>query len=359
LRNTFIARYGVALIAAAILAACSGNQSVTPPTTPFSPQAARPIGNAAHQPQVITVTGENLALARTLRFGKPRIMYPPFKNPFANAVRPQTPGYPMDMSCPFPIGGYSSGTCTTMPSATAYNVYVSPNGKKCTNESCWGQPEEFLKKLTGTKFAGLITQYTGGPASGYTYGGSVAVNYPLNYVHVIYGNDIGNILAAAIGHFGQAGVTNEYHLFLPPGYDTCFDETNVCYSPDNLASFGFCAYHSFAYVPALKNYVVFSIEPWAGAKYTYKGHKYWACANSSPTAPPGTRNFQASVLAHEAFESWSDPIQTPAASGNLNYYGMEIGDVCAYRFFTNVGSGSNAFNVQTMYSNAAHACNNK
>jgi hypothetical protein len=353
-----MARCGGALIAVAALAACSGNQAVTPMTTAFSPQA-RPIADAGHQPQVISVTGDNLALARTFRFGTPRIMYPIFKNPFAKAARSRTPGYPMDMSCPLPIPGYMSGKCTTMPSATAYNVYVSPNGKQCATESCWGQPEEFLKSITGTKFVGLITQYTGGKPAEYKYGASVAVKYPLNYSKVMYGNDIGNILAAAIGHFGKAGLTSEYHIFLPPGYDTCFDETNQCYSPNHPSTFDFCAYHTFVYVPGLETYVVFSIEPWAGAKVRIGGKNVSPCGDISPAATQSTRNFQAAVLAHESFESWSDPIQTPAASGNLNYYGMEIGDVCAYRYFTNVGSGSNAFNVQTMYSNAAHACNNQ
>jgi hypothetical protein len=354
------ARYGGVTIVAMALAACSGNQGLTPPaaltqdTQPAVASLARATG-----PQAVRITPADISFARTFQFGKPHLastrlhdLYP------KGSGRPASPGYPMDMAC-----AVYGGTCTTMPSSTAYDVYVSPDGKHCMDESCWGTPEEFLKGLAGTKFAGLVTQYTHGKASGYTYGDSIAVPYTsLAYSNVFYDNDLGTILAAAVKHFGKAGNTVEYHIFLPPGYDTCEDETTSCYSPDNLPAFAFCAYHSSAYIPALATNVIYSIEPWAGA--TVKGgngKKYYPCGNSSPSVAPSAANFQASLLAHESFESWSDPL-FPAPSydplGYVNYYGMEIGDVCAYRFFTTLKTKKFSYNVQDMYSNAAHACNN-
>src|SRR5438477_602493 len=38
---------------------------------------------------------------------------------------------------------------------------------------------------------------------------------------------------------GGAGLGHVYHVFLPQGVDTCFDE-GLCYSPDNFATFGMC-----------------------------------------------------------------------------------------------------------------------
>jgi hypothetical protein len=254
------------------------------------------------------------------------------------------------------------GKCTTMPSSEAYNVYVSPDGKQCMNESCWGTPEEFLKGITGSSYVGLIKQYTGSKASDYKYGGSVAVPYTsLKYYKVFYDNDLLTILAAAVAHFHKTGTTAEYHIFTPPGYDVCETETTSCYSPDNLPDFAFCAYHSSAYVPSLKTNIVYSIEPWAGAKVAYNGKEVYGCANSDPSRKPDPASFQASVLAHESFESWSDPVFPPPAYnplGYVDYDGSEIGDVCAYRFFTTLTFGKNTYNVQDEYSNAVHACNN-
>ena len=90
----------------------------------------------------------------------------------------------------------------------------APYGGTCTTEACWGNPEEFLKALAGSSFAGLITQYTPGKASGYTYGGSLSVTYSsLKYDRIFYQNDLGTILAAAIAHFGSVGTTTRSPTF--------------------------------------------------------------------------------------------------------------------------------------------------
>jgi hypothetical protein len=357
--RSVLTRCGGFLLLAGMLAACSGNQSVTPAAS--TPQAMRPAAASLARtkgPEALRITAEDIAFAQTFQPG-PRHITPTVLNYRAhpNAKRPATPGYPDDMSC-----AVYGGTCTTMPSSTAYNVYVSPDGKHCMTESCWGTPEEFLKGIAGSSFVGLISQYTHGKASGYTYGDSVAVPYTsLKYYHVFYDNDLLTILAAAVKHFGKVGTTAEYHIFTPPGYDVCETETTSCYSPDNLKAFAFCAYHSSAYVPSLKTNIVWSVEPWAGAQATYHGRKVYVCANSDPSLKPDPASFQASVLAHESFESWSDPVFPPPSYVPLGYIdnaGAEIGDVCAYQFFTTLNFGKNTYNVQTMYSNAAHACNN-
>ncbi len=220
-----------------------------------------------------------------------------------------------------------------------------------------GHTRGFFKGIAGSESVGLIEQYTGTSATGYKYGGSAAVPYTsLKYEKVFYDNDLLTILATAVAHFRKVGTTAEYHIFIPPGYDVCETETTSCYSPDNLPDFAFCAYHSSAYVPSLKTNIVYSIEPWAGAKVSYNGKEIYGCGNS---AKPSVESFQASLLAHESFESWSDPVFPPPSYnplGYVNYDGDEIGDVCAYRFFTNVKVGKTTYNVQDMYSNEDHGC---
>jgi hypothetical protein len=356
--RSFLARSSFVLLAAAV-AACSGNQTMTPALS--GPASRQPVPASlvrAHGPDVLRISADDIAFAQTFQSG-PRRFTATLLNYTAHqrSVRPASVGYPDDMACA-PYGG----TCTTMPSSTAYNVYVSPDGKHCLDESCWGTPEEFLKGLAGSSFAGLVTQYTNGKAGGYTYGDSVSVPYTtLKYVHVFYDNDLLRILAAAVKHFGKTGTTAEYHIFTPPGYDVCSTETTSCYSPDNIADFQFCAYHTSEYVPALKTNIVWSVEPWAGAKVVSHGKSYYGCGNSDPSLKPDPASFQASLLAHESFESWSDPVFPPPTYnplGYVNYDGDEIGDVCAYRFFTTLKFGKNTYNVQDMYSNAVHGCNN-
>jgi hypothetical protein len=353
--RSFLTRSGGFLILAAGLAACSGNQALTP--TPAAPQAVPPVSTSLARvkgPEALRITADDIAFAQTFQPGPHHITATALHNRAGHSSkRPASGGYPDDMSCA-PYGG----KCTTMPSSEAYNVYVSPDGKNCMNEKCWGTPEEFLKGITGTPYVGLVTQYTGGSASDYMYADSVAVPYTsLKYYKVFYDNDLLTILAAAVGHFHKTGTTAEYHIFTPPGYDVCETETTSCYSPDNLPDFAFCAYHSSVYVPSLKTNVVYSIEPWAGGKYTYNGKQYYGCANSA--GKPDVASFQASLLAHESFESWSDPVFPPPSFnplGYVDYNGDEIGDICAYRFFTTLQFGKNTYSVQDLYSNVTHGC---
>jgi hypothetical protein len=244
-----------------------------------------------------------------------------------------------------------------MPSSKAYNVYVSPDGKHCTTEACWGDPEEFLKAVAGSSYAGLVTQYTHGKASGYTFGGSLSVKYSsLKYDKIFYQNDLATILAAAVAHFGAVGTTAEYHLFLPPGYDSCYDASTACYSPNNLKTFAFCAYHNSEYVPSLKTSIVFSVEPFAGAQVKYQGKEVYICGYTGPSAKPSLNNFTASNVVHESFESWADPIVNYYPLGYFNPTYDEIADVCAGSYYFKFGAGGKSWIVQEIYSNLVHGC---
>jgi hypothetical protein len=358
-----VARFGGATFLAAALAACSGGQSVTPPTNiqpggPAVPAYARPQSIHVARPQVLRITAADRALAATMTFKAPHFYYPKFRNPYAR-LAPHAVGYPLDLACN-PLG-YAK-QCTVMTSSTAYDIYVSLDGKTCMNESCWGTPEEFLKGLTGSSFLGLLQQYTGGSSSAYGFAGSMAVPYTTlkysQYAPTFYANDLGTILAAAVGKIGKFGLNAEYHIFLPPGTDTCFDQSATCYSPDHLSAFAFCAYHTAAYVPSLKNYIIFSVEPWQDVRVKVNGKKVFACQDQ--TVPPGTNRLTsgtASTLSHESFESWTDPI--PGA-GWINTWsgGMEIGDICAYQFMFTGSFGGSSYFLQQEYDNSSHGCNN-
>lgn len=341
-------RFGGVLLLATALAACSG-MSQAVPTGPAQSQPSQ----SAVQPEamhggVLEVTSADRALARTFAVsGAPHIMPVRFKNPYAKFHSHAANGYPLDMSC-------QTKKCPVMTSSTAYNIYVTPDGKKCATEKCWGNPEEFLKALTGSQLASVITQYTKGSASAYKYGGSVAVKYSLNYSNTFYNNDLFTILAAAYKHFKATGLNAQYHLFLPPGIDTCFDQYGICYSPDNLNSFAFCAYHTAAIAgPGI--YLVYSVEPYQNAQVTVNGQKFYGCQNQ--TVPAGTNRLNsgtASTLSHESFEAWSDPL--PNTGWFNTWANMEIGDVCAYDFMATEKLGKKSWYVQQEYSNTYHGC---
>lgn len=346
----FIARLGGIALCTAALAACSGvNQSVPAVQSPaLSQPAARQQAPAKAAPVVVAVTSADRAWARTFRAaGAPHIMPPVFKH--SAMRRPNAVGYPFDMTC-------QTAKCPVMNASVAYNVYVSLDGKTCTTESCWGDPEEFLKALAGSSMAGLVQQYTGGAPTAYTFGGSMAVKYPHPYTNTFYFEDLITILAAAAHHFKAVGLNAEYNLFLPKGVDTCFDQTASCYSPDNLSSFAFCAYHTAVFAAA-NTPIVFSVEPYQNATYKYQGKTYYGCQNS--TVPAGTNRLNsgtASTLSHESFESWSDPLPN---TGYFNaIFGAEVGDVCAYWSMAPFTSGSASWWIQQEYSNSVHGCNN-
>jgi hypothetical protein len=227
-----------------------------------------------------------------------------------------------------------------MKAASSFNIYVNCK----SGESCWGDPEGFEKDLTGSRFAGLLTQYTSSPPSGYTFGGAFSVNYR-TYTKLLYQNDLMAILHAALVKNGKnAGYSNMYHIFLPKGTDTCFDRTRSCYSPDHPATNAFCAYHesvSFADVP--KNVIV-SIEPY---------QKVGFCASRASSGASALTNSTASTLAHEMFESITDP--GPAFAWFNFTFGSEVGDLCqTYQWKISV-SGT-VYSLQPMYSNKYHGC---
>jgi hypothetical protein len=227
-----------------------------------------------------------------------------------------------------------------MKTADSYNLYVNC---KAGDESCWGDPEGFQKRLTGSSFAKLLTQYTQSPATAYTFAGSDAVRYK-TFTDVFYDNDLFAVLHDAIAARKlPTGFAHLYNIFLPEGAWTCFDVSRSCYSPGQNGTFDFCAYHAYVKFSDI-GLVVYSVEPYQNVS---------GCASKASAGASALTNSTVSTLGHETFESITDPGQKYAW---FNFtFDEEVADLCeTYEWNMNVGGTK--YSIQPMYSNKYHAC---
>jgi hypothetical protein len=178
--------------------------------------------------------------------------------PAAAAPDSGGPRYPGDLTY---LGG------AVIVSMKSHAIYLHPKGG-CTIEGCWGNPERFLLDLGKSDMIHIVDQYTGSTANNrYTVAEEATnVNYtppskPFTdadmtaLVHAV-------VVANAEDHHYESGYSHEYHIFLPPGQDECFDTTyNICYSPDNTATWIFCAYHGSMDFSDI-GHVLYSVEPY-------------------------------------------------------------------------------------------------
>lgn len=226
--------------------------------------------------------------------------------------------------------------------AASFNIYVNC---KTGGESCWGDPEGFQKNLTGSRFVELLKQYTGAASGAYTFGGAFSVTYH-TYTHLLYRNDLLTILhAALVQNDKRAGYSAIYHIFLPKGTDTCFDRSHSCYSPNHPHTNRFCAYHeSVAFSDVPGHIVIVSIEPY---------QKVGFCQSRASAGASALTNSTASTLAHETFESITDP--GPAFAWFNFTFDYEVADLCE-TFQWKIGVAGTVYSLQPMYSNRYHGC---
>jgi hypothetical protein len=268
--------------------------------------------------------------------------------PVAPVAAPDSggPRYPADLQ-------FHGGN--VVPSMQHHAIYMNPNGT-CTIVTCWGDPEGFLRDLGESDFIHVVDQYTGGSGPYTVSSTHFTVNYHPNAAPFTDA-DMLAIVHAAASLTGQAGYGNEYHVFLPPGQDECFNlGYKVCYSPDDPKTFFFCAYHGSADFSDI-GHVLYSVEPFQD--------------NFGCSSRPGTPNGQLAdstnnVLSHEVFETITDPDGTAWWNSLDNgIFGEEIGDECSFLLFTatnvyfdpsNVTLNGKAYVAQPEYDNAAHAC---
>jgi hypothetical protein len=144
-------------------------------------------------------------------------------------------------------------------------------------------------------------------------------------------------------------------VFLPKGVDTCFDQTSICYSPDNPSTFFFCAYHGSVSFNDI-GHVLFSVEPYQNV----------AGCQVAPPNPNGILSDSTdSTLSHELIEAITDPDPGSGwvANSSLLESGAEIGDICEpvgnakFQFLDPVLSlNGHKYEIQLEYSNKYHAC---
>ena len=245
-----------------------------------------------------------------------------------------------------------------LTSAVSHAIYLQrQTGSQCTIATCWGDPEGFLRDIGRSDFIHVVDQYIGlFAANRYTVGSHATVTYSPQSTPLL-DSDVQAFVHAVAAQSGASGYGHIYHVFLPPGQDECFDATSgVCYSPDNLATFYFCAYHSYADFPDI-GHVIYTVHPYANVL---------GCQ-----VQPGTPNGELvnsidNALNHETFEAITDPDLDAWRNEDAFYlYTYEIADECL--FYVNVDGhgyydvptfliGAHRYSVQLMYSNEQHAC---
>ena len=141
-------------------------------------------------------------------------------------------------------------------------IYMNPNGG-CTIAGCWGDPEGFLRDLGKSDFIHVVDQYTGSNAANrYTVSDThVMINYKPSAAPFTDADMLAVVHGVAVALGEPGGYGNEYHVFLAPGQDECFNlGYKVCYSPDDPKTFFFCAYHGSADFSDI-GHVLYSVEP--------------------------------------------------------------------------------------------------
>ncbi len=242
----------------------------------------------------------------------------------------------------------------TLQATQQHSIYLFPSSGCPSVASCWGNPDRFLRDLGRSRFIHVTDQYTGLNSNGrYGVGQSYRAAIATPRAQPFTDDDMLAIVHAAAASSGQSGYGHMYNVHLPPGVDECFDASfSVCYSPDNYASWYFCAYHGSADFTDV-GHVVYSVEPFQNLP---------GCA-VDPGSPNGSLiDSTNNVLSHEVFEAITDP----DGNGWWNWdnggaFGEEIGDECAFYGDYGFGPslvvmGEHQYAAQPEYNNLNHAC---
>lgn len=239
--------------------------------------------------------------------------------------------------------------------ATSHNIYVNTEPSAIT--STWGNPEGFLSDLGNSSFIHLTDQYT--------YDFNPGVRYPVDHNKYILGASGYGVMTDTDMQFfayifarqtSQSGLNHIFHIFLPPGQDVCFDDSDSsCYSPDNYSTWSFCAYHG-AFTASDIGTILYTVEPFQDVP---------GCAVQTPSPNGQLADSTNSVLSHETFETITDPLPGTGWINwtSLDLYGYEVGDECQ-ALGNQYGDAldptfkisGKLYEVQLEYSNRYHAC---
>jgi hypothetical protein len=330
--------------------------------------ALRPDGG--RHPAKTFETDSSGALVEVTGLSRSSIESMPVAAPQAATVTPPFTGpgfFPADLSL-------LTTTGQVIMSAQIHNVYVN-----CTG-ACWGNPSVFENRLFSSKFMDVVDQYVGSEQEGrYRLGPSVMINYPITKTLVtsplVDDGDLDVILHATASKLG-GGYNHIYNIFLPKGVDECAGVAppyTSCFSPDNIASWTFCAFHGYNTYSDVVGNVYATVEPYPDEFAINNGLPLYACDVGQ--LPPGDKNTNptpngvlvdslSSFIEHETFETITDPdgLEWLAVLLDLNV-GLggtftEIGDLCVSLTFdyTPFYVSGQLYEIQPEYSNKYHAC---
>ncbi|HEX2249144.1 MAG TPA: hypothetical protein VHH32_02290 [Gemmatimonadales bacterium] len=227
--------------------------------------------------------------------------------------------------------------------ATSYTVYVNCPQRAAV---CWGNgtlaPSDFLRDLNRSDFMNIVREYTGAEAKGNFVVSAMRTEASFTNNRATL-QQIFQILSDAVTTTGASGYTAIYHVFLPQGTEMCISAGN-CYSPSDPASWTFCAFHGSVNFGATRH-VLFTVEPYQGVA---------GCSIPGQT-PQGLIDATASTLAHELFETITDPDLDGWSNG---LFGYEISDLCS-SFGSNQLLNGRRYFIQSEYSNKLHMCTNR
>jgi hypothetical protein len=230
--------------------------------------------------------------------------------------------------------------------ATNYNVFVNCVAPQ-SPETCWGNgtlhPGRFLRDLNVSNYIRIVNEYLNVDALGKFPVRDMRTQITFANSRRVTLQEIFNVLSNAVTRTGASGYGAIYHIFLPQGTGMCIAPGN-CYSPDDPASWTFCAFHGSTNLTG-DRHVLFSVEPYQGVE---------GCQFPGQT-PNGLMDATASTLAHEFFEIVTDP-DLDGWSNAL--FGYEISDMC-FAFGANKLLNGQSYFLQAEYSNLLHMCTTK
>lgn len=213
---------------------------------------------------------------------------------------------------------------------------------------CWGNPADFLSHFSRSGFAHVTDEYVGSTAiRRYQLGQGGQLTYPV--LAPLSDNDLLNIVHAGARALGNKPYHSIFHVFLPKGTDVCMAGTSDCYSPDNPATFVFCAFHASVTFSDV-GHVLYTVEPYQNVG---------GCSVAQPSPNGALIDSTANVLSHELIETITDPDGTSwLARNSLVVYGQEMADLCETPFFQygKVLVDAKRYAIQPEYSNKHHGC---
>jgi hypothetical protein len=245
---------------------------------------------------------------------------------------------------------YANGP--VVKTAQFHDIYVNCS----TVSTCWGNPAGFLTDLGKSSFIHITDQYVGTTANNrYILGAGSFVTVAASG-HTLFTSDILAIVHSVALNLKNSGYGHIFHVYLPPGTDTCFDNSNRCYSPDVDDNFAFCSYHSSINFADI-GHVLFTVEPYQNVE---------GCRVAAPYPNGPVTDSTNSALSHETFDTITDP---DPFEGWVNHTSLaletkEIADECEPLLQDLTDSfldpifpinGKN-YKVQLEYSNTYHAC---